>query len=168
MNMNQAPDHAGIDMPYNLSVQPFHDQAEAGEGDRSSQREGWPAATVGVLESKRRSVARTARQRHGPQRGRCPLCSVTSLDAAERLDRGRCRCCSNRPWRFDGWRHAGLQRPPAQSARLAQRLKVTRIAAQHTGGVRALLRRGAVVQCGDLHTALRAKSVLAGPLRSVG
>ena len=34
-------------MPYETAVHLFHDQTEADEGDRSKQREGWPAATVG-------------------------------------------------------------------------------------------------------------------------
>ncbi|MEO7723686.1 MAG: mechanosensitive ion channel family protein [Chthoniobacterales bacterium] len=42
--IKEGLDEAGIDMPYDTQVQLFHDQTEAGEGDRSQQREGWPAA----------------------------------------------------------------------------------------------------------------------------
>ena len=34
---------AGIDMPYPTQVMLFHDQTEETDGDRSRQREGWPA-----------------------------------------------------------------------------------------------------------------------------
>lgn len=39
----KALDAAGIDMPYPTQVQLWHDQTEATDGDRSAQREGWPA-----------------------------------------------------------------------------------------------------------------------------
>lgn len=39
----KALDAAGIDMPYPTQVQLWHDQTEATDGDRSTQREGWPA-----------------------------------------------------------------------------------------------------------------------------
>ncbi|MEO7660554.1 MAG: mechanosensitive ion channel family protein, partial [Pyrinomonadaceae bacterium] len=42
-----ALDEAGIDMPYDTQVQLFHDQTESTEGDRSKQREGWPAPKEG-------------------------------------------------------------------------------------------------------------------------
>ena len=41
--LKYALDAAGIDMPYDTQVQLFHDQTEAGEGNRAEQREGWPA-----------------------------------------------------------------------------------------------------------------------------
>nr|WP_298415911.1 mechanosensitive ion channel family protein [uncultured Halomonas sp.] len=42
-----ALDEARIDMPYDTTVQLFHDQTEATDGDRGSQREGWPAPHEG-------------------------------------------------------------------------------------------------------------------------
>lgn len=39
-----ALDDAAIDMPYETKVHLFHDQTEADDGNRGSQREGWPAA----------------------------------------------------------------------------------------------------------------------------
>ena len=42
-NVKEALDEAGIDMPFDTQVQLWHDQTEATDGDRSSQREGWPA-----------------------------------------------------------------------------------------------------------------------------
>lgn len=42
-----ALDDAGIDMPYDTQVHLFHDQTEDTDGDRSSQREGWPAGKDG-------------------------------------------------------------------------------------------------------------------------
>ena len=33
----------GIDLPYPTSVVLFHDQTEETDGDRTAQREGWPA-----------------------------------------------------------------------------------------------------------------------------
>ncbi|MEO5720051.1 MAG: mechanosensitive ion channel family protein [Chthoniobacterales bacterium] len=53
--MKEALDEAGIDMPYDTQVQLFHDQTEASEGDRSQQREGWPAAKVGKTEPRWRA-----------------------------------------------------------------------------------------------------------------
>lgn len=38
-----ALDEKGIDMPYDTKVHLFHDQTEETDGDRSAQREGWPA-----------------------------------------------------------------------------------------------------------------------------
>ena len=40
--VKEALDKAGIDMPYETSVQLFHDQTEAEDGNRKLQREGWP------------------------------------------------------------------------------------------------------------------------------
>ena len=42
-----ALDEAHIDMPFDTRVHLFHDQTEAGEGDCSAQREGWPAGPDG-------------------------------------------------------------------------------------------------------------------------
>lgn len=42
-----ALDEAAIDMPYNTNVELHHDQTEETDGDRSSQREGWPAPKEG-------------------------------------------------------------------------------------------------------------------------
>ena len=39
----EALDSHGIDMPYDTQVQLFHDQTEEVDGDRTRQREGWPA-----------------------------------------------------------------------------------------------------------------------------
>ena len=39
----KALDAEGIDMPYPTQVHLFHDQTEETDGDRSRQREGWPA-----------------------------------------------------------------------------------------------------------------------------
>lgn len=38
-----ALDEKGIDMPYETKVHLFHDQTEETDGDRTAQREGWPA-----------------------------------------------------------------------------------------------------------------------------
>ncbi len=45
--IKQALDEAHIDMPYNTHVQLFHDQTESTDGDRGSQREGWPVSKEG-------------------------------------------------------------------------------------------------------------------------
>lgn len=39
----KAAKEAAIDLPYPTTVMLFHDQSEVTDGDRSSQREGWPA-----------------------------------------------------------------------------------------------------------------------------
>ncbi|RXD05623.1 mechanosensitive ion channel family protein [Sphingomonas sp. UV9] len=39
----KAAKDAAIDLPYPTTVMLFHDQSEATDGDRTSQREGWPA-----------------------------------------------------------------------------------------------------------------------------
>ncbi len=54
--VKNALDRAGIDMPFETTVALFHDQTEADEGDRSKQREGWPAATVGPTEPRWKQV----------------------------------------------------------------------------------------------------------------
>jgi small-conductance mechanosensitive channel len=48
--MKLALDKAGIDMPYDTQVQLFHDQTEAKDGIRGTQREGWPAPKKGSSE----------------------------------------------------------------------------------------------------------------------
>ena len=45
--MKLALDDARIDMPYNTQVHLFHDQTEETDGDRTAQREGWPAPKEG-------------------------------------------------------------------------------------------------------------------------
>ena len=42
-NVKDALTAAGIDLPYPTSQVLFHDQTEETDGDRSRQREGWPA-----------------------------------------------------------------------------------------------------------------------------
>ncbi|BDL39043.1 mechanosensitive ion channel family protein [Methylorubrum sp. GM97] len=42
-NVKEALTEAGIDLPYPTSQVLFHDQTEEADGDRTSQREGWPA-----------------------------------------------------------------------------------------------------------------------------
>ena len=46
-------DGAGIDMPYPTQVHLFHDQTEEHDGNRSRQREGWPAGTGEVPQQAR-------------------------------------------------------------------------------------------------------------------
>ncbi len=41
--VKKALDEAAIDMPYDTRVHLFHDQTEETDGDRTGQREGWPA-----------------------------------------------------------------------------------------------------------------------------
>lgn len=43
-----ALDEAHIDMPFETRVHLFHDQTEEHDGDRSAQREGWPAPDEGT------------------------------------------------------------------------------------------------------------------------
>ncbi|WP_312745748.1 hypothetical protein [Candidatus Nitrospira neomarina] len=43
-------DKAGIDMPYETQVQLFHDQTESMDGDRATQRQGWPAPKDGTTQ----------------------------------------------------------------------------------------------------------------------
>ncbi|WP_372760592.1 mechanosensitive ion channel family protein [Pseudoalteromonas sp.] len=50
-------DEEGIDMPYPTQVHLFHDQTEATDGDRSKQREGWPAGKGDVPKAQRISDA---------------------------------------------------------------------------------------------------------------
>ncbi|GAB4458412.1 MAG: hypothetical protein OHK0029_19590 [Armatimonadaceae bacterium] len=49
-------DDAGIDMPFPTQVHLFHDQTEETDGDRTRQREGWPA---GKNPPRARTLART-------------------------------------------------------------------------------------------------------------
>ncbi len=52
-----ALDKHGIDMPYPTNVTLFHDQTEDVDGDRTRQREGWPAGSGDVPKSDRVSQA---------------------------------------------------------------------------------------------------------------
>lgn len=45
--VKKALDDAKIDMPYDTRVHLFHDQTEESDGDRTSQREGWPSPAQG-------------------------------------------------------------------------------------------------------------------------
>ena len=45
--VKRALDEARIDMPFETRIQLLHDQTEATDGDRSAQREGWPAPAEG-------------------------------------------------------------------------------------------------------------------------
>ena len=47
--IKEGLDAASIDMPYDTQVHLFHDQTEETDGDRSAQREGWPAPKEGTL-----------------------------------------------------------------------------------------------------------------------
>ena len=74
--VKNALDAAGIDMPFETSVALLHDQTEDGEGDRSRQREGWPAATVGATtprwqaqQQQRQQSARSAAAERAPEPG---------------------------------------------------------------------------------------------------
>lgn len=53
----QRLDEEGIDMPYPTQVHLFHDQTEETDGDRSKQREGWPAGKSDVPKPQRISDA---------------------------------------------------------------------------------------------------------------
>jgi small-conductance mechanosensitive channel len=57
-----ALDRNGIDLPYPTQVHLFHDQTEEWDGDRSRQREGWPAGSGAVPRP-----ARDAQKETGPQ-----------------------------------------------------------------------------------------------------
>ncbi|HEX2256766.1 MAG TPA: mechanosensitive ion channel family protein [Afifellaceae bacterium] len=46
-SMKEALDEAGIDMPFETSVQLWHDQSEEWDGVRGRQREGWPKPVEG-------------------------------------------------------------------------------------------------------------------------
>ena len=56
--VKQALDAAHIDMPYATSVMLWHDQTEAVEGDRSRQREGWPADPESPSEPRWQAIQR--------------------------------------------------------------------------------------------------------------
>lgn len=45
LGIKKALDDASVDMPYPTRVLLFHDQTEETDGDRTKQREGWPAGT---------------------------------------------------------------------------------------------------------------------------
>ncbi len=61
--IKEGLDAAGIDMPYDTQVQLFHDQTEAGEGDRSQQREGWPAPKEGATKPRWKAEAKEKTKR---------------------------------------------------------------------------------------------------------
>lgn len=52
----KALDNEGIDMPYPTQVHLFHDQTEETDGDRKTQREGWPAGKGEVPKPARREA----------------------------------------------------------------------------------------------------------------
>lgn len=54
-SIKEALDGASIDMPYPTNVVLFHDQTEETDGDRTQQREGWPA---GENPPKSRTISR--------------------------------------------------------------------------------------------------------------
>ncbi len=53
----KALDENAIDMPYPTNVVLFHDQTEVTDGNRSKQREGWPAGNVEVPKTDRMAEA---------------------------------------------------------------------------------------------------------------
>ncbi len=57
MAIKQALDKARIDMPYVTQVQLNHDQTESLDGDRGSQREGWPAPEKGSTQPRWKAEA---------------------------------------------------------------------------------------------------------------
>ncbi len=73
--MKNALDEAGIDMPYETQVHLFHDQTEEEEGNRSKQREGWPAPKEG--ETKPRWQAKVEKQEASKSNGEGPKSSDT-------------------------------------------------------------------------------------------
>ena len=58
-----ALDEAKIDMPYETQVHLFHDQTEETDGDRSAQREGWPAPKEGEAPRSRYRAEREDNER---------------------------------------------------------------------------------------------------------
>ena len=56
----KALDEEGIDMPYPTQIHLFHDQTEEVDGDRSRQREGWPAGRGDVPRPRRQAMAQKA------------------------------------------------------------------------------------------------------------
>lgn len=58
--VKEALDTASIDMPYDTQVHLFHDQTEDSDGDRSSQREGWPAPEGGATVPRWRAIEEQA------------------------------------------------------------------------------------------------------------
>ncbi len=57
---------AGIDLPYTNTQVLFHDQTEKTDGDRSRQREGWPAGRNPPRD--RWQVARERKEADGEER----------------------------------------------------------------------------------------------------
>lgn len=74
--IKHALDDAGIDMPFDTQVQLFHDQTEEWDGDRSRQREGWPADSqktprpARVAEREERASSDGASKKRPEQAGR--------------------------------------------------------------------------------------------------
>ncbi len=66
--VKEALDEARIDMPYETNVHLMHDQTEASEGDRSQQREGWPAPKSGGTEPRWRAQAEQSQGAESTQR----------------------------------------------------------------------------------------------------
>ncbi|MEO1264941.1 MAG: mechanosensitive ion channel family protein, partial [Pseudomonadota bacterium] len=64
----KALDDAGIDMPYPTNVVLFHDQTEEFDGDRTRQREGWPAPADGKAPKPARSASNETDRRNKKQR----------------------------------------------------------------------------------------------------
>ena len=58
-------DAAGIDLPYPTQVVLFHDQTDEDDGDRSRQREGWPAGSGRVPRTARLADAMRTREGGG-------------------------------------------------------------------------------------------------------
>ena len=63
-----ALDDAGVDMPFETQVHLFHDQTEADDGDRSSQREGWPTDDDGATVPRWRAQEQPATRGNGDAR----------------------------------------------------------------------------------------------------
>ncbi len=59
---------AGIDLPFPTQVLLFHDQTEATDGDRTRQREGWPAGNDPPPPRRRSAVENGCDQAAGQER----------------------------------------------------------------------------------------------------
>ena len=66
-NVYKKLDGAGIDMPYPTQVVLLHDQTEEHDGDRSKQREGWPANAEGDNPKPARTVQAEQEDAHRKQ-----------------------------------------------------------------------------------------------------
>ncbi len=69
---------AGIDLPFPTQQILFHDQTETTDGDRATQREGWPARTSGNPEPNQIASAIAARVAEAPPDGQ----TVTASDGS--------------------------------------------------------------------------------------